>query len=106
MRGARRAVLIGSQGDTAIRSSASASVAAAAPQNVGQAAEVMFFLGLKDDLLTERPVIAGGRMTLSGPGPGSAEMTRRSSPTTRRCLIRTGRRIDRLRSAKTSAGDR
>jgi L-alanine-DL-glutamate epimerase-like enolase superfamily enzyme len=63
--------VVGSQGDSAIGALVSAAFAAAAPPTSAEAAEILFFTGLADDLLTARPTVTGGAMKLSdAPGFG------------------------------------
>jgi L-alanine-DL-glutamate epimerase-like enolase superfamily enzyme len=64
-------VVVGSQGDSAIGAYVSAAFAASAPATAREAAEIMFFLGLEDDLVAERPVIRDGSLELADrPGFG------------------------------------
>lgn len=64
-------ILIGSQGDSAIGAACAASFAAAAPETVAEAAEVLFHRGLEDDLLSESLRIEEGALLLSdAPGFG------------------------------------
>jgi L-alanine-DL-glutamate epimerase-like enolase superfamily enzyme len=64
-------VIVGSQGDSALGTLASAAFAASAAATGTEAAEVMFFLQLEDDLLASRPVVAGGKLALPNqPGFG------------------------------------
>jgi L-alanine-DL-glutamate epimerase-like enolase superfamily enzyme len=60
-------ILIGSQGDSAV----GAACAAAAPETVAEAAEIVFYRGLEDDLFTEPLRIDEGALVLSdAPGWG------------------------------------
>jgi L-alanine-DL-glutamate epimerase-like enolase superfamily enzyme len=64
-------VVVGSQGDSALGAYVSAAFAASAAATAREAAEIMFFLGLEDDLVAERPVIRDGSLELSDrPGFG------------------------------------
>jgi L-alanine-DL-glutamate epimerase-like enolase superfamily enzyme len=63
--------LIGSQGDSAIGAACAAAFAASAPETVAEAAEVVFYRGLEDDLFTESLSIEAGALVLSeAPGFG------------------------------------
>ncbi len=64
-------VLVASQGDSGIGTKVSAAFAAAHRATATLPAELAYFLHLKDDLLTEPPVIKNGHMTVSDqPGFG------------------------------------
>jgi len=64
-------LLIGSQGDSAVGAACAAAFAAAAPETVAEAAEVLFWRGLEDDLFTEPLRIDGGDVVLAdAPGFG------------------------------------
>lgn len=64
-------VLVASQGDSAIGTHASVSVAAASPVTSSLPAELAYFRLLEDDLTIERPAIKAGRMSVpAGAGFG------------------------------------
>jgi L-alanine-DL-glutamate epimerase-like enolase superfamily enzyme len=56
--------VIGSQGDSAIGTITSAAFGAAFEATAREAAELDYFLGLRDQLVTTSPVIANGRIAV------------------------------------------
>lgn len=57
-------VCVGSQGDSAIGALIAAAFAASAPSTAANAAEVLFYQGLADQLVADLPTVSGGRMSL------------------------------------------
>lgn len=70
-RGLHSRTLIGSQGDSAIGTITSTTFGAAFESTAGEPAELDYFLGLKDQIVTTAPVISGGRISVDPSIPGN-----------------------------------
>jgi len=71
VRGLHGRAVIGSQGDSAIGAITSASLGAADSMTSGEPAELDYFLGLTDQIVTEPPSIRDGRMEINQTVPGT-----------------------------------
>lgn len=68
--GMHASVLIGSQGDAAVGTAAALAFGAAHAATAAHACEIDFYRHLEDDIVTEPPVIADGRMAVDPTAPG------------------------------------
>jgi L-Ala-D/L-Glu epimerase / N-acetyl-D-glutamate racemase len=70
-RGLHARTVIGSQGDSALGTITSATFGAAFDSTAREAAELDFFLGLGDQIVTTSPAIANGRIAIDPDTPGN-----------------------------------